>query len=190
MQIYEKMGNYTYLCKNNCENLQSHQPSLGMAVAKMNKYMEEKKPIDRAEYISLEDAKRLKLPFFEGLAAGFPSPAADYEHERLDLNEKFVHHPEASYFVRVRGESMIGAGIFDGDICLVDRQEEISDGNIVVAFVNGGLTVKTLDTSTRDQNYLRLMPANPEFKPIIIDANDQFIIQGRVTSIHRDTRKY
>jgi DNA polymerase V len=85
---------------------------------------------------------------------------------------------------------MIGAGIFDGDICLVDRQEEISDGNIVVAFVNGGLTVKTLDTSTRNQNYLRLMPANPEFKPIIIDANDQFIIQGRVTSIHRDTRKY
>ena len=147
-------------------------------------------PIDGAEYISLEDAKRLKLPFYEAVAAGFPSPAADYQHESLDMNEKFVHHPEASYFVRVRGQSMIGLGILDGDICLTDRQEEIEDGNIVVAFVNGGLTVKTLDTSTKDQGYLRLMPANPAFKPIIIDANDQFILQGKVTSIHRDTSKY
>jgi DNA polymerase V len=147
-------------------------------------------PIDGAEYISLEDAKRLKLPFFESVAAGFPSPAADYQHESLDMNEKFVHHPEASYFVRVRGESMIGLGILDGDICLTDRQEEIDNGNIVVAFVNGGLTVKTLDTSTKDQGYFRLVPANPDFKPIIIDANDQFILQGKVTSIHRDTSKY
>ena len=152
--------------------------------------MEENRPIDGAEYITLEEAKRLKLPYFENVAAGFPSPAADYQHESLDLNEKFVNHPEASYFVRVRGESMIGLGILDGDICLADRQEEVSDGNIVVAFVNGGLTVKTLDTSTKEQGYLRLLPANPDFKPIIIDAYDQFIIQGKVTSIHRDTRKY
>ena len=152
--------------------------------------MEEKKPIDGAEYITLEEAKRLKLPYFEGAAAGFPSQASDYQHESLDLNEKFVHHPEASYFVRVTGESMIGLGILDGDICLADRSEEIADGNIVVAFVNGGLTVKTLDTSTKEQGYLRLMPANPDYKPIIIDAYDQFIIQGKVTSIHRDTRKY
>lgn len=152
--------------------------------------MEEKKPTDGAEYISLEDAKRLKLPYFEGLAAGFPSPAADYQHESLDLNEKFVQHPEASYYVRVCGESMTGLGILDGDICLVDRQEDIYDGNIVVAFVNGGLTVKTLDTSTKEQGYLRLIPANPAFKPIIIDADDQFILQGKVTSIHRDTRRF
>ena len=152
--------------------------------------MEDNKPIDGAEYISLEDAKRLKLPYFEGLAARYPSPAGDYQHESLDLNEKFVHHPEASYFVRVRGESMIGLGLFDGDICLADRSEEITDGNIVVAFVNGGLTVKQIDLSTKDKGYLRLMPANPDFKPIIIDAYDQFILQGKVTSIHRDTRKY
>ena len=85
---------------------------------------------------------------------------------------------------------MTGLGILDGDICLADRQEEIADGNIVVAFVNGGLTVKTLDTSTKKQGFLRLLPANPAYKPIIIDANDQFILQGKVTSVHRDTRKY
>ena len=152
--------------------------------------MSDMKPIDGAEYITLEDAKRLKLPYFEGLAAGFPSPAGDYHHESLDLNEKFVRHPEASYYVRVKGESMVGLGLFEDDICLVDRQEEITDGNIVVAFVNGGLTVKTIDLSTRDKGYLRLVPANPDFQPIIIDANDQFVLQGKVTSIHRDTRKY
>ena len=150
--------------------------------------MEDKNQIDGADYISLEEAIRIKLPFFDGLAAGFPSPAMDYQHESLDLNEKFVNHPEASYFVRVRGESMINLGILDGDICLVDRQEEIYDGNIVVAFVNGGLTVKTLDTSTKDKGYLRLMPANPDFKPIKIHPEDQFILQGKVTSIHRQIK--
>ena len=151
--------------------------------------MEENKLIDGAEYIALEDVKRLKLPFFEGLPAGFPSPAGDYQHESLDLSEKFVRHPEASYFVRIKGDSMIGLGLLDGDICLADRQEEVSNGNIVVAFVNGGLTVKQIDLSTRDKGYLRLVPANPAFEPIIIDANDQFVLQGKVTSIHRDTRK-
>lgn len=147
-------------------------------------------PTDSAEVITLDEIKHLKLPFFEGLTAGFPSPASDYQHDSLDLNDRFVHHEEASYFVRVSGQSMIGIGIYDGDICLVDRLEEPGDGSIVVAFVNGGLTVKTLDTSTRDKGYLRLMPHNPDFKPIIIDADDQFILQGKVTSIHRDTRKY
>ena len=69
------------------------------------------KPIDGAEIISLDEIKHLKLPFFEGLAAGYPSPAGDYQHESLDLNDKFVQHPEASYFVRVSGESMTGLGI-------------------------------------------------------------------------------
>lgn len=115
--------------------------------------MNDKKLIDSAEIIIMDEIKHLKFPYFEGLAAGYPSPAGDYQHEKLDLNEKFVHHEEASYFVRVSGESMIGIGIYDGDICLVDRLEEVSDG-------------------------------------CIIDANDQFILQGKVTSIHRDTRKY
>ena len=96
--------------------------------------MKDKNQIDSAEYISLEEAKRIRLPFYDGLAAGFPSPAMDYQHESLDLNEKFVSHPEASYFVRVRGESMIGLGILDGDICLLDRQEEIYNGKNTFCF--------------------------------------------------------
>lgn len=81
--------------------------------------MNDKKLIDSAEIIIMDEIKHLKLPYFEGLAAGYPSPAGDYQHEKLDLNEKFVHYEEASYFVRVSGESMIGIGIYDGDICLL-----------------------------------------------------------------------
>ena len=136
--------------------------------------------------------KDLKIPFFDiGIAAGFPIPLDNDERaQSIELLQMLCPYPESSYLIRVDGDSMIEAGIYDGDICLVDRLEEISDGCIVVAFVNGGLTVKTLDTSTREKGYLRLMPHNPDFRPIIIDANDQFILQGKVTSIHRDTRKY
>ena len=86
-------------------------------------------PIDGAEIITMDEIKHLKLPYFEGLAAGYPSPAGDYQHESLDLNDKFVHHEEASYFVRVSGESMIGLGIYDGDICLeIGRASAIKPG--------------------------------------------------------------
>ena len=106
--------------------------------------MEENKPIDGAEYITLEDGKRLKLPYFESVAAGFPSPAGDYEHESLDLNEKFVHHTEASYFVRVRGESMIGLGILDGDIDSSRHQKIL----IMYAIINAS-SVRATTTSVQ-----------------------------------------
>ena len=83
-------------------------------------------------------------------------------------------------------ELIDGAEIMDGDICLVDRMEEPHDGAIVAAWHNGGQVVKYLDTSTREQGFLRLVPANPAYPPIIVDANDQLIIQGVVTSVHRD----
>ena len=92
-----------------------------------------KELIDGAEIIGLEAEKAVSLPLYEGGSAGFESPAADYAHESLDMNERFVHHPEASYFLRIKGDSMIGAGIMDGDICLVDRMEEPHDGAIVAA---------------------------------------------------------
>jgi DNA polymerase V len=152
--------------------------------------MKKKELIDGAEIIGLEAEKVVSLPLYEGGSAGFESPAADYAHESLDMNERFVHHPEASYFLRIKGDSMIGAGIMDGDICLVDRMEEPHDGAIVAAWHNGGQVVKYLDTSTREQGFLRLVPANPAYPPIIVDANDQLIIQGVVTSVHRDTTKH
>ena len=141
------------------------------------------------ERISAEAAREMGLPLHNGLRAGFGSTVDDYEHEQLDFNREFVRHPEASYYARVRGESMLGVGIADGDLCLVDRDEELFHGNLVVAYLNGGDTLKFIDTSTRDQGYVRLISANPKFKPYIVDADDQFIIQGKVIVTFKDWRR-
>jgi DNA polymerase V len=84
---------------------------------------------------------------------------------------------------------MVDAGIFEGDYCVVDREEEIEHGNIVAAFLNGGFTVKYIDLSTRDQGFIRLVPANKNFKPFIVDASDEFTVWGKVTFTIRDWRK-
>ena len=131
---------------------------------------------------------KLELPMFDEIAAGFPSPAADYESERLDFNRDFIKHPESTFYIRVKGDSMKDAGIFDGDLCLIDRAEEPSHGNVVAAYINGGFTVKYLDTSTRSQGFIRLIPANEAFKPFIVDASDEFTVWGKVIFTIRDWR--
>ena len=123
-----------------------------------------------------------------GIKAGYPSPADDYIHDTLDFNRDYIRHPEASFYGDVEGDSMKDAGIFDGDLCVVDKAEEMEHGNIVAAYVNGGFTVKYLDTSTRDQGFIRLVPANKEFKPFIIDSSDEFTVWGKVVFTIRDWR--
>ena len=87
----------------------------------------------------------LKRPLFAcGVSAGFPSPADDYIQGRLDLNELMIQHPAATFFVRVSGDSMIGAGIHHDDILVVDRSLDPASGKVVIAVVNGDLTVKRL----------------------------------------------
>ena len=130
---------------------------------------------------------KLELPMYDAIAAGFPI-TSDYPADRLDFNRDFIKHPESTFFVRVKGDSMKDAGIFDGDLCLVDKAEEMVHGNIVAAYVNGGFTVKYLDTSTRDQGFIRLVPANKDFKPFIIDSSDEFSVWGKVIFTIRDWR--
>ena len=82
------------------------------------------------------------LPFFlSRVPAGFPSPADDYLEGELDLNELLIQHPAATFFVRLAGDSMVNAGLFDGDILVVDRAEQASHGHIVVAVIDGEMTV-------------------------------------------------
>lgn len=86
----------------------------------------------------------LKRPLFAcGVSAGFPSPADDYIQGRLDLNELMIQHPASTFFVRVAGDSMIGAGIHHDDILVVDRSLEPASGKVVIAVVNGDLTEET-----------------------------------------------
>ena len=124
---------------------------------------------------------RYKLPVFLGrLPAGFPSPADDYLEGKLDLNRHLIKHPAATFFVRVSGDSMIEAGIHTGDLLVVDRSLEAVDGNVIVAALDGELTVKRL--STRGKT-VRLLPANKHYEPIEIQPHQAFEIWGVVTNV-------
>jgi DNA polymerase V len=112
--------------------------------------------------------------------AGFPSPAADYIEEKLDLNVHLVKHPAATFFVRTNGDSMTGAGIFNGDILVVDRSLNPKNQNVVVAIVNGDFTVKKLCMSGGN---VSLLPENQKYKPIEITDGTDFRIWGVVTYV-------
>ncbi|MEZ2591669.1 LexA family protein [Pantoea agglomerans] len=119
--------------------------------------------------------------FLETVAAGFPSPAIGYEDTPLDLNEYCVRAKTATYFVRCEGESMIGAGIFDGDLLVVDKSKAAADGQIVIASVDGEFTVKKLQLRPVPM----LLAMNPRYKPIPVEP-DGLEIWGVVTYvIHR-----
>ena len=124
---------------------------------------------------------RYKLPVFLGrLPASFPSPADDYLEGKLDLNRHLIKHPAATFFVRVTGDSMIGAGIHSGDLLVVDRSLEPSDKNVVVAVLDGELTVKRL---FKQHGVLRLLPENLNYQPIEITPQQTIEIWGVVTNV-------
>lgn len=122
----------------------------------------------------------LKLPYVEmGVKAGFPSPAQDYvDYVGIDLNKELIRHPSSTFFARVDGDSMIGAGIDDGDILIIDRELEAVNGNIVLCFIDNEFTVKTLEKKGDD---IYLNPANINYKPIKVTSENDFMIWGVVT---------
>lgn len=121
-----------------------------------------------------------RLSLFSSLiAAGFPSPAQDYVEQTLDLNELCIKHPAATFFVKVQGDSMIDAGIFSGDILVVDRSLQPAHGDIVVAAVNGEFTVKQLQL----RPVVQLLPRNALFSPIAINDESELNIFGVVTNV-------
>jgi DNA polymerase V len=123
---------------------------------------------------------RVRLPLFASrVPAGFPSPADDYVESRLDLNELLIQRREATYFLRVKGDSMQGAGIHPGDLIVVDRSINAQDGNVVVAEVDGELTIKRLRF---DANRPELHPENPAYPVIRFKEGQELRIWGVVTS--------
>lgn len=128
-----------------------------------------------------ESPPTLALPLFgHKIAAGFPSPADDYIEDRIDLNQYLIRHQEATFFLRVKGDSMIGAGIHDGDLLVVDRALEPVDGKIVIAVLDGELTVKRLERRGR---IIRLLPENPAYAPIEVGHEQDLVIWGVVTNV-------
>ncbi|MCI7088851.1 LexA family transcriptional regulator [Prevotella sp. P2-180] len=127
-----------------------------------------------------EFKKQLELQFAPTIKAGFPSPADDYTHDSIDFNRDLIRNPDATFYGRVDGDSMIDAGICDGDIAVIDRSVEAQDGDVVVAFVNNEFTIKYLDLSHKEEGYIELRPANRDFQPIRIDDSDRFEVWGVV----------
>ena len=117
------------------------------------------------------------------VAAGLPAPADDHEERQLDLNRYLVKRPATTFYVRVSGDSMIDAGIYPDDILIVDRSLEPAHGKIVIAVVNGELTVKRLDTGG---GAVRLIPENCRHEPINITEETDFSIWGIVTGAVRE----
>lgn len=126
----------------------------------------------------LSGSQHAPLCFLSSISAGFPSPAADYADGCIDLNEKLISHPAATYFLRVAGHSMIGAGIFDGDLLIVDSSLTPKDSDIVIAALDGEFTVKRLDIKGG-----RLVAENPDYAAIAIPELTDFQIFGVVTFV-------
>ncbi len=114
------------------------------------------------------------------VTAGFPSPATDHIEQRLDLSEYLVLHPEATFFLRVKGDSMTGAGIHHGDLLIVDRSLSPASGRVVVAALNGELTVKRLQ---RSRGKLTLKAENPAYPDIAVNDEHEFQIWGVVAHV-------
>lgn len=131
----------------------------------------------------------VSLPVFShGVSAGFPSPADDYVEDVIDLNRHLIvqGHEPSTFILRVEGWSMMGAGIFDGDEVVVDRAIEAAQGDIVVAVVNGELTIKRLG---RVDGRIALLPDNPHFKPVLLNDDETMEVWGVVTRCLRNLRR-
>lgn len=113
----------------------------------------------------------------EGVSAGFPSPAQDFMDLKLDLNEELVKNPASTFFARVRGDSMIGEGIDNGDLLVIDKSVMPFDHCLAVCFLDGEFTLKRFH---KEENCGWLIPANPKYKPIRVDLENDFMIWGVV----------
>lgn len=136
--------------------------------------------IKNIKLVKGEWLSRLSLALAPNIKAGFPSPADDYLRDSLDFNRDLIKNPEATFYGRVSGDSMKDASINDGDIAVIDRSLQPADGDVIVAYVNEEFTIKYLDLTHKEDGYIELRPANPDYSPIRIDSTDNFRVWGVV----------
>lgn len=113
----------------------------------------------------------------EGISAGFPSPADDFKENRISLDKELVKNKDATFYARVNGDSMIGAGLDDGDLLVIDRSLNAESGKIAVCFIDGEFTVKRIK---RERKKIYLLPENKKYKPIELKQENELIIWGIV----------
>ena len=133
------------------------------------------------EFFSPKTSKNSKSILIDtGISAGFPSPADDFKQTRISLDEELIQNKEATFFAKVSGQSMIGAGLDDNDLLVIDRSLEPENNKIAVCFLDGEFTVKRLRV---EKNEVWLQPENPDYPIIKITEENDFIIWGIVTSV-------
>ena len=113
----------------------------------------------------------------QGISAGFPSPADDFKEIRISLDKELVKNHDSTFYARVSGDSMIGAGLNDGDLLLIDRSLEAENGKIAVCFIDGEFTVKRIK---KEKDKFYLIPENEKYKPIELDVDNELIVWGIV----------
>lgn len=137
-----------------------------------------------ATHITLYPAdthSKLSLPYAEqGISAGFPSPAMDFADKTIDLNEHLIKHPAATFFGRVKGHSLKNAGIDDGDLLIIDRSLEPTNGKIAVCYLDGEFTAKRIK---KHRNEVWLMPENENYPPIRMQPGNELMVWGIVTYV-------
>jgi len=116
----------------------------------------------------------------QGISAGFPSPADDFKEIRISLDKELIKNEEATFYARVSGDSMQGAGLENGDLLIIDRSIEPSNNKIAVCFVDGEFTVKRIKIESKK---LYLIPENKKYSPIEINEENELIIWGIVTYV-------
>ena len=139
-------------------------------------------PISKSRYISEIVSKGLyEIPLYGNkVAAGFPSPADDYLEEKIDINQYLIRHPASTFLVRASGESMINAGIFPNDILVVDRSLKAENGKVVIAAIDGELTVKRY---RENGGKITLEAENEKYENITFKKKSEAYIWGVVTNV-------
>lgn len=146
----------------------------------------EKKP-DNIIFYKPDICSSLNLPIAdEGIKAGFPSPAQDFMDLSIDLNKELIKNAASTFYGRVKGDSMNDAGIYDGDILIIDKSLEPREGDIAVCFIDGEFTIKYIKL---EEKVIWLIPANEKYQSIKVTEENQFLIWGVVTYSIKKQRK-
>ena len=132
------------------------------------------------EFYTPDYSTSMELPYVDaGIRAGFPSPADDFIELSIDLNKHLIKHKDTTFFATVKGHSMKNAGIYDGDLLVIDKSLEPQNDKIAICQIDGSFTVKRIKI---EQNVVWLIAENEDFKPIIVTPENELIIWGIVTA--------
>lgn len=135
----------------------------------------------KLQFYNTNTTTKLSLQLVEnGISAGFPSPADDFLDSSIDLNKALIKNKDATFYGRVKGDSMIGGGLSDGDLLIIDKSLEPKNGKIAVCFIDGEFTVKRIKL---EKNLVWLMPENKKYQPIKVTSDNDFVIWGIVTNV-------